>query len=337
MNYITITALTVVFAGLIAISFGPIYYLSIVIIICYYLLLAIGWNIIAGYTGLPSFAQVAFASLAGYASALSIGFIHLPIYVGILLGIIFTTGIAIALGYGSVKLTGTYFALATIAFSEGFRQFLYADVPLTGGGAGYFTISLIPNGSTFDYYYLFVGVGAIGVYLSYRLAKSKLGLLMRSVGSDEQTAAMVGVNVSRIRLYAFAISALYAAVGGLLYVHYSLILFPDHGNLTEMATVVVIVLFGGLGTVLGPVVGAAIMILVREYIVSMVGPYDVLVFGILIIIMMRFARAGVVGSVESFFASRRKKALNIDDTGGEDKSTDISETVLIGKSNPEKK
>jgi len=329
LNYIRISALVAIAAALAALSFGPTYYLSIVIIICYYLLLAVGWNIIAGYTGLPSFAQVAFASLAGYVSALSIGFTHFPVFFGILLGIGIAVGTAIALGYGSVKLTGTYFALATIAFSEGFRQFLYADVSLSGGGAGYFTIPLIPNGSTFDNYYLFVGVAAAGVYLSYRLAKSKLGLLMRSVGSDEQTAAMVGVNVSRVRLYAFVISALYAAVGGLLYVHYSLVLFPDHGSLTEMATVVVIVLFGGLGSVLGPVVGAFSIILAKEYIVSVVGPYDVLVFGIIIIVMMRFARAGVIGSIESFVASRRKRALDVGAGVDEGESTTEGKGVLV--------
>ena len=112
----------------------------------------------------------------------------------------------------------------------------------------------------------------VAVYLSYRLTKSKLGLLMRSVGSDEETAAMVGVDVARVRLYAFIISGLFATVGGLLYTHYTLVLFPDHGDLTEMATVLVIDLFGGLGTVLGPVVGSFIIILAREYIVSVVGP-----------------------------------------------------------------
>ena len=135
--------------ALIATSFGPTYYLSIMIIICYYLLLAIGWNIIAGYTGLPSFAQVAFANLAGYASALSISFSHFPVYFGLFVGFAFVAATAAVLGYGSVKLTGTYMALATIAFSEGFRQFLYADVSLTGGGSGFFTIPLIPNGTTF--------------------------------------------------------------------------------------------------------------------------------------------------------------------------------------------
>jgi branched-chain amino acid transport system permease protein len=267
--------------------------------------------------------------LAGYVSALSIGYTHFPVFFGIIIGIAATGLTAIALGYGSVKLTGTYMALATIAFSEGFRQFLYADVSLTGGGAGYFTIPLIPGGTTFEYYYLFIGIAALGVYLSYRLTKSHLGLLMRSVGSDEETAAMVGVNVSRVRLYAFLISAVYAAVAGLLYAHFTLVLFPDHGDLTEMATVVVIVLFGGLGTVLGPVVGAFIMILAREYIVSVVGPYDVLVFGIMIIIMMRFARAGVVGTVESLVASRRKRKIEaleakmIKDETGEEEATPI--------------
>ncbi|MFI5420626.1 MAG: branched-chain amino acid ABC transporter permease, partial [Nitrososphaerales archaeon] len=314
MKLARIIPLAALAAVVIVASFGPTYYLTIAITICYYLLLAVGWNIIAGYAGLPSFAQVAFASLAGYVSGLSIGFGHLPVFAGIALGIGFTAGTAIALGYGSVKLTGTYFALATIAFSEGFRQFLYADVPLSGGGAGYFTIPLIPNGNTFEYYYLFVGVAAVGVYLSYRLVKSNLGLLMRSIGSDEQTAAVVGVNVSRIRLYAFFISALYAATAGLLYVHFNLILFPDHGSLTEMATVVVIVLFGGLGTVLGPVAGSFIIILVREYVISAVGPYDILVFGVIIIIMMRFARAGVIGTIESFMASRKRKELEAEET-----------------------
>ena len=124
---------------------------------------------------------------------------------------------------------------------------------------------------------------------------------------------MVGVDVSRVRLYAFIIAGLFAAVGGLLYTHYTLILFPDHGNLTEMATVVVIDLFGGLGTLLGPVVGSVIIILAREYIVSIVGPYDVLVFGLLIIVMMRFARGGVVGALESRVTSRRKREIEAEE------------------------
>ena len=272
MKYRRVLLWAALAVALVATSFAPQYYLSLMIIINYYLLLAIGWNIIAGYTGLPSFAQVAFSSLAGYASALSISSTHLPVYFGIVIGLCVVAATAAVLGYGSVKLTGTYMALATIAFSEGFRQFLYADVSLTGGGAGFFTIPLISNGTTFDYYYVFVVAGVVGVYLSYRLTRSRLGLLMRAVGSDEQTAAVTGVNVGRVRLYAFIISGLFAAVGGLLYAHYTLVLFPDHGSLTEMATVLVIDLFGGLGTVLGPVAGSFIIILAKEYIVSVVGP-----------------------------------------------------------------
>ena len=94
-----------------------------------------------------------------------------------------------------------------------------------------------------------------------------------------------------------------------MYAHYSLILFPDHGSLSEMGTVLIIDLFGGLGTVYGPVVGSFVIILVREYIRTIVGPYDVLVFGILIIIMMRFARGGIIGIIDSIIGSRKTKRV----------------------------
>src|SRR5207249_3158434 len=123
-NYRSIALLTIVSAAIIAASFGPLYYLSITILICYYLLLAIGWNIVAGYTGLPSFAQAAFANLAGYASALAISYTNLPVFFGILVGFLAIGGAAAVVGYGSVRLTGSYLALATISFSEGVRHTL---------------------------------------------------------------------------------------------------------------------------------------------------------------------------------------------------------------------
>jgi branched-chain amino acid transport system permease protein len=262
-------------------------------------MLSIGWNIVGGYTYLPSFAQAAFASLAAYISGGFVAYFKTFVPAGMVVAILAITAISFGLGYITLKMSGAYLCLATIAFSEGVRVALFVNPDITGGGAGFFPAPLIPGGSIGEYYYLFMGVTVACFYVTYRLTRSRLGTIMKAVGDDEETAMAVGVDVRHVRLVAFALSGIFAAIGGTLYGHYFLVIVPDNGSLLQMAIIMVGPLVGGVGTLIGPVIGTFIMISVREYIRTYVGQYDVLIYGAMMILLMRFARNGILGIVTS--------------------------------------
>ena len=284
---------------LIYLDFAPVEYLTFAVVLCYYLLLAVGWNIVGGVTYLASFAQAAFATLAAYISAMFVTYTGSVVPVGMAVGIIAVIAISYGLGYITLRMGGAYLALATIAFSESVRVWLTVNESLTGGAAGYFPAPLIPGGTPAEYCYLFVGVTITSIYFTYRLLKSKRGVLMKAVGNDEEAASALGVNVRAIRLFAFTLSGLFAAIGGVLFAHYLQVIVPADGSLMEQATIMAGPIVGGLGTIFGPVIGTLIIIGARDIIRTYLGPYDVLFFGIIMIVSMKFARNGIVGMLTS--------------------------------------
>ncbi len=150
------------------------------------------------------------------------------------------------------------------------------------------------NYSKTNYYYLFLLVTLLIIFGLKALIQSDMGLRFRAVMDDEIAAASVGVPTTRIRVFAFTISSAIAGLAGALYAHYMMLISPDMASLAQMFLILAMTMIGGMGTIAGPIVGAILLEVLSEQIRSF-GEYHILVFGVVALLMVRFAPEGLLG------------------------------------------
>ena len=270
------------------------YGLHIAIISLFYVLMTAGWNIVAGFTGQVSFAQAAFASMGAYSSGILMNHSGLPIYICVP----FAAGIAALFGWGLGKLClplgGKYLSLVTLSFSEILRIILTNEDQWTRGTQDLQVPGIFSEYSKIHMLWVFTAVTAMILFGIRILIRSNLGLLFRSVMSDEVAAASLGVRTTQVRVLAFTLSSAISGIAGALYGHYLGLVTPDLGSLDQMFLILAMTIVGGKGTWLGPLVGAVLLEVLSERI-RVYGEYYILIFGIMTLIMIRFAPQGLLG------------------------------------------
>jgi branched-chain amino acid transport system permease protein len=142
-----------------------------------------------------------------------------------------------------------------------------------------------------------------------KIIRSDLGLAFKSVLNDELAASSVGIDTVRVRVIAFTISSAIAGLAGGLYGHYMLLITPDLSSLSQMFMVLAMTIIGGMGTLTGPVVGAFFLQIVSEYI-RIFGKIHLLLYGIITLLVIKFAPYGIVGLIKSLFKNKENKYLN---------------------------
>jgi branched-chain amino acid transport system permease protein len=277
----------------------PAQYTTFLIILSYFLILGMGWNLVGGFTYLAFFAEAGFLNLGGYISAEVVGNFNTIVPVGMAVSVVSVMAIAYGLGYITLRLQGAYLALSTIAFAQAIEVWISVNPGITGGEAGYFPAALIPNGTSTEYYYVFMGVTFACFMITYFVVKSPTGTMMKAVGNDEDAAKSLGVDVRRTRLIAFVIAGGFGAIAGALFAHYFQVITPEDGSLLNMAYIMAGPIIGGLGTLAGPLVGGLVVVGLRDYIEMYVGPYDVLIFALVMMLTIKFAPNGIVGIATS--------------------------------------
>lgn len=285
------------------------YLWHILVMINIYAVLASSLNLVAGYTGLVSICHAAFYGIGAYTTTLLMmraGFTFLPAMV---LAIPFTALIALLIALPSLRLRGDYFVLATLGFQVIVFGIFYNWVGLTRGPYG---IPGIPTPSLFGIqvdsvfrYFLFSGFLAGACLVAIRLlVRSPFGRLLRAVRDDETAAAALGKNVPRVKTTAFALSAGFAAVPGALFAGYMRYIDPTSFTLMEAIFILSIVVIGGAGSLAGPVVGAAFMVLLPEALRFLQMPDAVaanmrqIIYGLLLIVLMRVRPQGFLGEYD---------------------------------------
>ena len=258
-----------------------------------YIVLALSWNIISGYTGYVSFGHVIFYGLGSYASAILVAdhgwpwLLTLPVSVGVALVV------AVVIGYPVLRLKGPYFAIAMLGAAEGTRVIVTVWDGLTHGGEG---ISL-PNVETADETYIAMMVlMAITVGASYWVGHSRYGVRLNAIREDEVAAEALGINTTLYKLSAFGLSAIFPAVAGAIQANKTLYIDPE----TEFFILVTITMklmamLGGKGTVIGPIVGAIVLYAVQEIVWVQFPQAHLIAFGIFLVIVARFMPRGIVG------------------------------------------
>ncbi len=280
------------------------FHIHVMILVFMFGMLGVAWNIMGGYAGMFSFGQAAFFGIGAYTSSyLSIAYGVNP-WIGLVAGGCAAALVAAAIGYPCSNLRGHYFAIASIAFAEIVR-IVFNNWQLVGAAEG---LSLpmqnesfsnfLFNSSKLPYYYIMLAFLLLSLAVCYFIAASKMGYYFRAIKEGHKIAEVLGVNVVLYRLMAIMISAFLSAMAGTFYAQY--ILYIDPGSVMLLATsiqIVLISMLGGAGSIMGPVIGAAILIPASEYTRVALGfkgtGMDMLIYGLLITLISMYYPEGV--------------------------------------------
>jgi branched-chain amino acid transport system permease protein len=238
------------------------YLVSFTIQLFLFVVLAYSWNVISGYTGYTSFGHTSFFGIGAYATTLMMLHGKLPWLVACVGGGLLAVAVALPLGLVMLRLRGSFFAIGMFGLARVFEAVAFGWADLTQGGTGLY----LPPAFDLKPLYYALGALALGmVLLTWRLDNSRFGLQLLAIREDEDGAEALGIKTTRLKVRAFVLSAVGPGVSGGLYAVYLSFIDPPtaFSPATELTTIAM-VLFGGMGTVLGPLVGAAILSVLYE-------------------------------------------------------------------------
>ena len=268
------------------------YTLGIVIVSMYFAMLALGWNLLAGFTGQFSLAPAAFAMLGAYATALLDYHLKWPLAIGIPAAIVGTAVLGWLLGRVVLRLKGPYLALTTLSFGEIARVVIGNSIGFTRGDLGLNVPALVQ--SRVGYYYIFLGTLAAILVLLFVLMRGRAGRFWLAIRDDETGAESRGIPVVRYKTLAFALSCAICGLAGSLYGTFSQLVSPELGLLLQTGLVIAMVVVGGIGSLTGAIGGALLVYLASEWLRGF-GGYQLIVFSLAVILVARFFRAGLWG------------------------------------------
>lgn len=290
-------------AAIVAVVLPPLLVLPILVgeftvhvlaISAYYVILAASWNMLAGFTGQFSLAQHGFAAVGAYGSGLLVYHLHTPLWISIPAAVAMAAAGGLLLGLLVLKMRAIYLSIATWAFAETLRIFLGAAYEFTRGDLGLSVPSLYGHVRPTTYYYTFLAVAVLSLLLIHVLLKSPIGYFMRAVRDDPMRAQSLAVDPTRVKLFAFVVSSAMAGLAGALYAHYVLTLTPSIVDFSEMARIVVMVVIGGLGSFVGPIIAAPAIYALNTWLAAW-GEWSMVVFAAIVILVMRAYPAGLSG------------------------------------------
>lgn len=268
------------------------YVVAFVLVLFMYLALATSWNVISGFAGYVSFGHVAFFGIGAYVSALLMARQGVAWPLAALAGGFGATVAAGAIGWVSLRLKGPFFAISMLGFSETLRVLATAWASVTGGSYG---ISLPPARDLAPFYGAMGLLAGAGVLLNLAIARSDFGLRLLAIREDEAGAEAAGVNTTRCKLTAFALSAVLPGIAGGVYARYISYIEPQSVfPVFITAQMLVMTILGGRGTVLGPIIGVGLLSVVAEMTWVHFPTVHKALYGIIIMAIVLFLPDGIV-------------------------------------------
>ena len=288
-------------------SFNP-YYLSIFVSALILGSVSLAWNFLAGGCGQVSFGHAAFFGIGAYASALLVMKSGWNPFLAMIAAALIGVVGALIIGIPAFRLRGPYFALSILGFAEVMKLLTLNLTDLTEGSKGIYNISSLPSvnlgGMTFEFYisrttnYYFGALLMFAIYLViYFFRRSNTGLAMSAVRGDEETAAGIGVPVFRTKVTALIVSAFCTALMGAFYAHYIRFLNPDSAFDGYWSVMPIVgSLFGGIGTLIGPSIGALVITALDEFVFKrFFETGHKLFFGLLLAMVIVWTPVGLLG------------------------------------------
>ena len=266
------------------------YYKGIITLALINIILAVSLNLIVGFTGQLCLGHAGFMSIGAYISAVITQKAGLPFIVSIFVGAIIACIFAALIGYPTLKLTGDYFAITTLAFCEIIR-IVIMNIDAVGGARGF---TGIPKETNFTLAFLFM---VITVIVIYNIIHSSQGRAMLSVRENEIAAESMGINAFKYKMMAFIIGAFFAGLAGGLYAHYMGYIQPASFDFNKSIDYLTFVVFGGMGSLSGSIIATIVLTFLPELLRGL-GEFRMLIYPLALIILMIFRPQGLLGDKE---------------------------------------
>jgi branched-chain amino acid transport system permease protein len=262
--------------------------------------LAQGWNIIGGYAGYASFGNSVFYGLGSYGVAIAMVQWELPFGIGMLFGVLLAVAFALLLGLPVLRLRGHYFAIATLALSQVMAA-IVSNVGIAGQNIG---LVLPPLNNDPLFYELALGLLVIATLTIWWLTRSRFGFGLIAIRENEEGAAVMGVNTTLYKVLAFALSGVFSALAGGIHAYWITFLDPESAfDISLNVKMIIMAVFGGAGTVLGPIVGALSLSAISEVLASEVTSIAGLFFGLVIVAAVVLMPRGLADMLRRFRSS----------------------------------
>jgi ABC-type branched-subunit amino acid transport system ATPase component/ABC-type branched-subunit amino acid transport system permease subunit len=285
------------------------YYLYLACSIGLLTIVTAGLNVLAGFTGQISLGHAGFYALGAYAAGLAATRLAAPRWAAAIAAVLVAAVVGAAVAAAALRVSGPYLAMVTIAFGIIVEHVLVEWVSVTGGPGGIFNIPKLSVGGS---YWLIAAVAAVALRLTANLRGSAWGRAMLAVKSSEVAAESLGLSAYFIRIIAFTISAALAGLAGALFTFLNGYISPDSFTLQTSIVFLLALLFGGLGSLAGPLVGAAALTVLPELLTGL-ADYRLILYGALLLISIYWLPAGVVGAI----AGRRRARAPAADVAAE--------------------
>jgi branched-chain amino acid transport system permease protein len=265
-----------------------------------FIVLAQSWNLIGGFTGYASFGQVVFFGLGGYTTAVLMAHGRWSYWPALAVSGLVAAAFGVLVGTPLLRLRGHYFAVATLGVAEGTRELVNNLPGLTGGGAG-ITVPTFGAQATTAYpgddgfYILFLVLAAVAVAVAGLVVRSRFGLALRAIHQDEDAAASMGINTTRAKVSAFALSGLLTGLAGSMYTFQLVTVYPENMfDVSITVLMVIMVVIGGSGTILGPLLGAVALQFLSEWLRQSFTEAHTFILGAIIVLVVILMPEGVV-------------------------------------------
>jgi branched-chain amino acid transport system permease protein len=283
-------------------AYGSAYWVTRFSYFLMYIILAVAWTIFSGTTGYISLASAAFFGVGIYAAAL-LGD-AMPLIFVVIIGGAASFVLALIFGAITLRLKGIYFAMFTFGLVLLFKELIYYYEINVEGLRGRFVV--LQSNETIYYYLL--GIFVVTMIVAYLIRRSKFGLALQSIGQNEEAAAHTGVNVTMVKILTFAISAIFMGAAGVVMATKWTYVDPGVAfNLMISFTPVLMAIFGGMGNLYGPVIGAVLFTYIQEVLTTGdLAKYYMLIFGAVLIGAIVFMPNGLVGVIQKLVGLVRK-------------------------------
>ncbi len=277
------------------------YILHVFIVANIYAVFAASWDILSGYTGQLSLGHALFFGVGAYTAGLLSTLVGTPPLFNLFAGAFMAVLVGLLEGVPCLRLKGPYLGIVTLAFAEIAFSLAFALSSITGGEEGIIGIASLVRGSIYIKYYASLIFMLACTLALYALTRSKLGLILLAIKADDAAAEAAGVDTTRYKLLAFLISAFFGGLAGAYYAHYLNIANPETLAIPLSAAAITMTLVGGMGTIIGPVIGAYVLSLFFDLLPVVAGQVEfltesrVLVYNVLIVLIVLFMPQGIVG------------------------------------------
>ncbi len=273
------------------------YFYEVAILVAINAMVCVGLNLLIGYAGQISLGHAGFFGLGGYGSAVLAAQYGWPVWLSLPVAVAAVGVLALLVGRPTLRLKGHYLAMATLGLGVIISIVLTNEDRITGGPDGMSVPPLVLFGATVQGEQTWYAVSAVAllltVWLALNLIASPQGRALRALHGSEIAASTLGMDAARLKLRVFVISAVVAAVAGAMTAHYSGFITPSKSTFLHSVELVIMVVFGGMASVWGAVIGAAALTLLPQFL-TVFEDYEMMVFGAVLIVTMIFMPRGIV-------------------------------------------